>query len=164
MNLSDKINTKIYHDAHQCAKQIRTKIGRIVWTNGCFDLIHSGHIYSLTLAKELGDVLVVGLNSDESVKQLKGQNRPIMTMDHRARLLASFFFVDFVLVFNGLTPMEELLILKPDIFVKGSDYDLDDLQETEVVKRYGGTVFSTPMLPNVSSSDLIDKIRHSYEN
>jgi rfaE bifunctional protein nucleotidyltransferase chain/domain len=136
----------------------------VIWTNGCFDLIHDGHIHSLTQAKELGDILVVGLNSDKSVKGLKGPNRPILSMVSRAKLLASFFFVDYVLIFDGLTPVEELKIIKPDIFVKGADYKLEDLPEAEVVRGYGGQVLTIPLLMNISSSDLINKIKEPYED
>lgn len=129
----------------------------VVWTNGCFDLLHRGHVRSLEAAKALGDVLVVGLNSDASVRALKGPARPVMPEGDRAEILAALRPVDAVTIFDDLTPVRCLEELQPDVHCKGGEYDGTDrtLPEREVVERYGGTVRFLPMVEGVSTSRLI---------
>jgi rfaE bifunctional protein nucleotidyltransferase chain/domain len=137
----------------------------VVWTNGCFDLIHVGHIRSLRAARELGDALVVGLNGDRSVRALKGPNRPIVPQHERAELLAALECVDAVIVFDELTPEVSLARLKPDIHCKGADYAPPKgkpIPEAKLVESYGGTVRFLPLVPETSTSGLIDRIVSSY--
>lgn len=138
------------------------KLGRIVvWTNGCFDLIHVGHIRSLTAAKRFGDVLVVGLNGDASVQRLKGPSRPVMPQQERAELLAALECVDAVMVFDELTPEVSLARLKPDIHCKGADYAPPHgkpIPEATLVESYGGQVKFIPLIPQTSTTRLIERI------
>ena len=133
----------------------------VVWTNGCFDLLHAGHIRSLVAARQLGDVLVVGLNSDVSVRQLKGPSRPVMPQAERAELLAALACVDAVVVFDELTPEAALTRLRPDIHCKGADYAPPHgkpVPEKALVEAYGGRVEFLPLLPGVSTTDLVERI------
>ncbi len=131
----------------------------IVTTNGCFDILHVGHVRILKQAKALGDVLVVGINSDASVRELKGPERPINNQDDRAELLASLECVDVVSIFTEGTPVEFIKVVKPDIHVKGADYKPQDLEETPVVESLGGKVEILPLVPQKSTTSLVQKIR-----
>jgi phosphoheptose isomerase len=133
----------------------------IVWTNGCFDLLHAGHVRSLQECKELGDVLVVGVNSDDSVWELKGSGRPILPASERVELLAAFEFVDFVVVFEEKTPEIAIERLRPDIHCKGAEYAPPDgkpIPEAAMVERYGGKIRFIPMVPFTSTSEIIKRI------
>ena len=134
---------------------------KIVWTNGCFDLLHEGHLFSLRKASALGDSLIVGLNSDASVKQLKGANRPVQTTMIRADVIARLSFVMAVLIFDGTSPVPELEIVRPDIFAKGADYDLSILPEAIVVRGYGGQVINLPLLEGYSTTKKIKDINEN---
>ena len=130
----------------------------VILANGCFDLFHVGHVRYLREAKELGDVLVVALNSDSSVRRLKGRGRPILPQGERAEILSSFWFVDYVTIFSETNVEKVLLALKPDYHVKGSDYTVNTVPEREAVKKYGGRVaiVGGPKIKN--TSDIIRKI------
>ena len=130
---------------------------KIVFTNGCFDILHAGHIALLQRAKTLGDVLVVGLNSDASVKRLKGESRPIHDQNARAEVLMSLRCVDAVILFEDDTPIETIRALRPAIHVKGGDYDAQSLPETPVVREGGGEVVIVPLVPNLSSTRALEK-------
>ncbi|MCU1585443.1 MAG: putative bifunctional sugar kinase/nucleotidyltransferase [Microbacteriaceae bacterium] len=132
---------------------------RIVFTNGCFDVLHRGHIASLRQAKQLGGVLVVALNDDASVRRLKGPRRPVNTASDRATVLASLEFVDYVVVFDSDTPISLIERLRPDVYAKGGDYTPDMLEETRVVRSYGGQVKILDYLPSQSTTGLVDRIR-----
>lgn len=131
----------------------------IVTTNGCFDILHVGHVRILKQAKSLGDVLVVGINSDASVRDLKGPERPINNQDDRAEVLASLECVDVVSIFTEGTPVEFIKVVKPDIHVKGADYKPQDLEETPVVESLGGRIEILPLVPQKSTTSLVQKIR-----
>ena len=139
--------------------QLRGEGKRIVSTNGCFDILHVGHVRILKQSKALGDVLVVGINSDASVKKLKGEDRPINNQDDRAELLSSLECVDIVSIFEEGTPVEFLKVVKPNIHVKGADYKPQDLEETPVVESFGGEVRILPLVPQKSTTSLVEKIR-----
>lgn len=141
------------------AEEKKSSSQTIVTTNGCFDILHVGHVRILKKAKELGDVLVVGINSDASVKRLKGPQRPHNTQEDRAEILSSLECVDYVTVFGEDTPVEFLEVVKPNIHVKGSDYKPSDLAETPVVERGGGQVKIVELVPNKSTTGLIEKIK-----
>jgi len=132
---------------------------RVVFTNGCFDLLHPGHIRSLEMARALGDVLIVGLNSDASVRQLKGQGRPVISERERAEILAALESVDAVVIFDDLTPRELVARLLPDVLVKGGDWPGDQIVGREEVEAAGGRVVSIPVLPGYSTSAILQKIR-----
>jgi rfaE bifunctional protein nucleotidyltransferase chain/domain len=138
--------------------------GRIVvWTNGCFDILHRGHVYALEQAKNFGDVLVVGVNDDASVRALKGPDRPIFPLEERMQLLAALQATDYVVPFQGVTPEAVLAELKPDVHVKGADYAPPSgkaMPERSVVESYGGRIEFVPLLPSHSTSDLLERIRN----
>ena len=139
-------------------REIRLKNKKIIFTNGCFDIIHPGHIHILSKAKSLGDILVVGLNSDLSVKKLKGDKRPLVSEDDRSRVLLSLRFVDYVIIFNELTPLKVIEKIKPDFLVKGGDYNENDIVGSDFVKAYGGQVEIIKFLDGYSSSNYIDNL------
>ena len=130
---------------------------KIVFSNGCFDVLHRGHIYLLSRARELGDLLIVGLNSDASVTKLKGPDRPVNNQESRAEVLGALAFVDYIIVFEEDTPMDMIITLKPDILIKGGDYKLEDIVGHQEVISSGGSVEIIPMLKGYSSSSIIDR-------
>jgi rfaE bifunctional protein nucleotidyltransferase chain/domain len=132
---------------------------RIVFTNGCFDLLHPGHIGSLEQARALGDVLIVGLNSDASVRQLKGAGRPVLPERERAEILAAFHCVDAVVIFDEPTPREVIARLLPDVLVKGGDWPGDQIVGREEVEASGGRVVSIPVISGYSTTAILRKIR-----
>lgn len=129
----------------------------IVFTNGCFDLLHAGHIQSLTQAANEGDYLVVGLNSDNSVKKLKGENRPVNNEESRALVLAALSMVDAVVVFTEDTPLQLIKKIMPDVLVKGGDYKLEEIVGAKEVIANGGRVVINPILPGFSTTSIINK-------
>lgn len=164
------INQKILslQDAVQTVQSWKNKGNIIVFTNGCFDLLHRGHIEYLSKAADLGDKLVIGLNSDQSVKLLnKGSNRPIQNENDRAFLLAALQFVDLVVIFNEATPLNLIQTIKPNVLVKGGDYDknITDLNHpqyivgSDFVKNNNGKVEVIPFTEGYSSSKIINKIK-----
>lgn len=132
----------------------------IVFTNGCFDILHAGHIASLTEASQHGDVLIIGLNSDASTKELKGPDRPINNEDARALVLASLTMVDAVVIFSEPTPLELILTIKPDVLVKGGDYKVEDIAGAKEVINRGGKVIINPVVEGFSTTSIIKKIQN----
>lgn len=130
----------------------------IVFTNGCFDILHAGHVRYLTGARALGDCLIVGLNSDQSVCMLKGPSRPINGQDDRAEVLAALRAVDYVVIFHEKTAETIVNEVKPDIYAKGGDYCVQDLPESKIVEAYGGRIVLIPEVEGRSSSNIIRKI------
>jgi len=135
----------------------------IVFTNGCFELLHPGHIDILEKAKSLGDILIVGVNSDSSVKEVKGEKKLILDEIARSRLVASLGVVDYVVLFDETTPEVLISELKPDIQVKGGDYKIEDLPEAKIVKDYGGKVYIFLLLEDYSTTQIINKILELYK-
>ena len=132
----------------------------VVFTNGCFDILHAGHVRYLNAAKALGDILVVGLNSDESVRRLKGEGRPVNPAADRAEVLAALRAVDHVVVFGEATAEELVRQLKPDIYVKGGDYSLETLPEAKIVGSYGGKTVLIPMVEGRSTTNVIRRLQN----
>jgi len=132
---------------------------RVVFTNGCFDLLHPGHIETLEKARSLGDALIVGVNSDRSVREMKGQGRPIMPEQERAEVLAALACVDGVVIFDEPTPREIVAALLPDVLVKGGDWASDQIIGREETEAAGGKVVSIPVLTGHSTSAMVEKIR-----
>lgn len=141
-------------------KKLKTNGKKIVFTNGCFDILHTGHISYLEKAKSLGDILVVGLNSDSSVKKIKGQNRPIVSQKNRAKVLSGLSAVDFIVVFNILTPINLIKAIMPDVLVKGGDWKIKDIVGAKFVQSYGGKVKPLPYIKGFSTKKLIRKIKN----
>lgn len=130
----------------------------IVFTNGCFDILHAGHVRYLAAAKALGNVLIVGLNSDSSVRVLKGPLRPVNCQEDRSEVLSALSAVDSVVIFNDATAERLVSLIKPDIYVKGGDYTIDSLPEAQIAASYGGKTVIIPEVPGRSSSNIIRKI------
>ena len=137
---------------------------RVVFTNGCFDLLHPGHIRTLEEARTLGDVLVVGLNDDAGVRNAKGDSRPARSQDERAELLAALEAVDFVVLFGEPTPRELIARLLPDVLVKGSDWDSTEIVGRDEVEGASGRVVSIPLEPGYSTTNIVKKIRKLPQN
>ncbi|HTG29736.1 MAG TPA: D-glycero-beta-D-manno-heptose 1-phosphate adenylyltransferase [Methylomirabilota bacterium] len=132
---------------------------RVVFTNGCFDLLHPGHIQTLEAARGLGDALVVGINSDASVRELKGNGRPMVCEQERAEILAALECVDAVVIFDDLTPRETIAALLPDVLVKGGDWPGDQIIGRDEVEAAGGRVASVPVVPSYSTTAILQSIR-----
>lgn len=131
----------------------------IVFTNGCFDILHAGHVRYLAAARELGDCLIVGLNGDRSVRELKGPERPVNAEGDRAEVLAALAAVDYIVIFTERTAENLVAAIRPDLYVKGGDYAVDQLPEAGLVARYGGRTVLIPEVPGRSSSNVIKKIK-----
>ena len=135
--------------------------GHIVFTNGCFDIMHAGHAQYLEEARAMGDVLIVAMNSDASVRRLKGPKRPVIGQQDRALMLAALESVDYVVIFEEDTPYEVIKILEPDLLVKGGDWTPDQIVGADIVLARGGEVKSLPFRPGLSTSSIIERIRES---
>jgi len=131
---------------------------RVVFTNGCFDLLHRGHTRLLQRARELGDVLIVGLNSDASVRSLKGPSRPVLFQDERAELLSALASVDFIVIFQEADPGRTIAALQPDVLVKGADWAKEEIVGRETVEGRGGEVVTIPLVEGSSTSEIIHRI------
>lgn len=149
---------KTLEELEKMVQAMKIKDQKIVFTNGCFDIIHSGHIHTLSEAKNKGTKLIVAINSDDSIKSLKGENRPIQNEKQRSLIIASLFFVDFVVIFEEATPFNLIKTLKPDVLVKGGDYKISEIIGADIVIKNGGTVEMIPFLEGFSTTDTIRKI------
>lgn len=157
----DKIESKVL-SLDQALKKVeewKSENDTLVFTNGCFDLLHVGHIDYLSKAKDLGSKLVIGLNSSESVSRLKGPTRPINSTESRSLMLAAFEFVDLVIVFDEDTPMNLISNIKPNILVKGGDYTIETIVGSKEVIEYGGKVEVIPFLEGYSTTNIVTKIQ-----
>ena len=143
-------------------KELKSRNKKIVFTNGVFDIIHRGHIEYLTEAKKCGDILIVGLNSDSSVKKIKGDKRPIVQQDNRAVVLANLKPVDYVIIFDEETPYELIKKIIPDYLVKGADWAEDKIVGSDIVKGSGGEIKRIRFVENNSSTNIIEKITELY--
>ncbi|MCD6130317.1 MAG: D-glycero-beta-D-manno-heptose 1-phosphate adenylyltransferase [Deltaproteobacteria bacterium] len=143
-------------------QKLKTEGKRIIFTNGCFDILHSGHAYYLKKTKELGDILIIGINSDESVKKIKQQNRPINKLLDRMIVLNSIKYVDYVVPFNEETPENLIKIIKPDVLTKGGDWNKKDVVGSDFVKSYGGRTVIIPYIKGKSTTNTIKKIRDLF--
>lgn len=143
--------------------ELKSKNKKVVFTNGCFDLIHSGHVDYLAKAKQLGDVLIVGLNTDDSIRRIKGDKRPILKQDERAFIVSNLKPVDYVTFFDEDTPAEIISDLIPDILVKGADWSIDKIVGREVVEANGGEVKTIEFVNDQSTSKIIQTILSRYK-
>ena len=135
---------------------------KVVFTNGCFDILHVGHVRYLRKAKSLGDILIIGMNTDRSVKTIKGEKRPIVPERERAEVLSALEFVDYIIFFDEPDPLALITALQPDVLVKGADWSKDRIVGREVVENLGGRVVRVSMVPGASSTGLIEKIKKVY--
>jgi D-beta-D-heptose 7-phosphate kinase / D-beta-D-heptose 1-phosphate adenosyltransferase len=156
INSVDAISNKVLK-AQQSGK-------KVVFTNGCFDILHAGHVDLLKRAKRLGDVLVVAINTDASVQRMKGPNRPIIPEDERAELLAGLGMVDFVCTFDEDTPLEAILTVHPDILVKGADWGINDIVGRAEVEGWGGKVVALPLIEGKSTTGIVERVLARYGN
>jgi len=154
--LKNKIEDR--KDLKKVVERLKKEGKRVVFTNGCFDLIHVGHTRYLEEAKKLGDILIVAVNSDQSVMTIKGNKRPIIPEEERAEVLSALQCVDFVVIFHEPDPLNIISLLKPDVLVKGGDWGEDAIIGREVVESIGGKVVRIPEIKGASSSSIIDKI------
>jgi len=163
MATTDFVNSKIINkeELKYFLAYYRFKDKKIVFTNGCFDLLHRGHIEYLLKAASMGDVLVLGLNSDKSVTRLKGDERPLQDEKSRALILASLLFIDHVVLFDEGTPIELIKSVQPDVLVKGGDYKPEDIVGYDVVKQNGGEVEVIEYITGQSTTGLVEKINKS---
>jgi len=157
MPTSDKIYSK--ESLKPIVEKWKTE-GEVVFTNGCFDILHLGHVDYLEKARALGSRLIVGLNTDASVKRLKGPTRPVVDENARTRVMASLAFVDAVILFDEDTPFDLISFIKPDILVKGDDYTIDKIVGADVVMENGGEVKTVPLVKGYSTTDVITKIKN----
>lgn len=160
MNNKERIKAKILSDIElkRALARIRFMGQKIVFTNGCFDIIHRGHIEYLMQAADLGDILIVGLNSDISVKKIKGTNRPVQDQVTRSKILASMAFINYVTLFDEDTPYNLINIVQPDLLVKGGDYKPEDIAGFDIVTKKGGKIITIPLVKGHSTTGLIKKI------
>ncbi len=140
-------------------KRLRSAGARLVFTNGVFDLLHVGHVRYLAQARELGDALLVAINSDRAVRELKGHGRPVINEQERAEILAALRQVDYVTIFDELSPRSLIAQLLPDVLVKGGDYDLDQIHGREEVEAAGGRVVALPFVDGASTTSLIERMK-----
>jgi len=160
------VRDKIFSDALDLSKivQRRKKQGeKIVFTNGCFDLIHTGHTRYLEQARFAGDCLIIGVNSDESVRRLKGDKRPIVALEERMEVLAGFYFVDYLIAFNEGDPFNLIQIVRPSLLVKGGDWPMDRIIGKDIVEADGGSVFTITEIPGQSTTGIINRIIDLYK-
>ena len=158
-----KQKIKTIEELKKIIKNLKSQNKKIVTTNGVFDILHLGHIKYLQEAKKLGDILAIALNSDSSVKQIKGPQRPINDQEARAEVLASLEFVDYIVIFNETDPVKILSEIKPDIHVKGGDYKLGEIIEKDIVEKNNGKIILIPEIKGYSTTNLIDKIIKIYK-
>ena len=160
MPLISKVREKIITTDNLVLKVSQWKKNKmkVAFTNGCFDILHLGHLEILTKSKEFGDRLIVAVNSDESVRKLKGKERPINDFQTRSNILASFSFVDYVVEFSDDTPKKLIQIIKPDFLIKGGDYKKKDIVGNDIVSSYGGETIIIPLIDGLSSTNIINKI------
>jgi D-beta-D-heptose 7-phosphate kinase/D-beta-D-heptose 1-phosphate adenosyltransferase len=137
---------------------------KVVFTNGCFDILHAGHTRYLREARKLGDALILALNSDSSVRSIKGPMRPIVPEAERAEVVAALDSVDYVTVFDELTPLELIEFLRPDVIVKGGDWAEKDIVGAEAVRKWGGRVAIMPEIEGASTTNIIDKVLQAYRS
>jgi D-beta-D-heptose 7-phosphate kinase / D-beta-D-heptose 1-phosphate adenosyltransferase len=159
--MKEKIRTR--EELQRIIHDLKKKGKRIVFTNGCFDLLHVGHVRYLERAKSLGDVLVVGINSDHSVQGIKGLRRPILPVEERSEILSGLGCIDYITVFDEPTPLELISILQPHVLVKGGDWTREQIVGAEVVEGAGGKVVTIPFVEGSSTTNIIEMILEKYE-
>ena len=156
-----KNKVKSLSELKEIVDSLKKQGKKIGFTNGCFDLIHVGHIKYLRAAKKFADILIVAINSDKSVKSLKGNKRPLFPQNERAEILSAFEFVDYVVIFDELDPEKTISTLLPDVLVKGGDYKINEIIGRDTVTSHGGKVITIPEIEGKSTSDIIKKINES---
>jgi rfaE bifunctional protein nucleotidyltransferase chain/domain len=160
MNYLSKL--KHLREAKQIVENLKKEGKKIIFTNGCFDILHVGHVRYLNDAKKYGDFLIVGINSDSSVRRIKGKNRPIIDEKARAEVVAGLDSVDMVIIFSEDTPYELIKTLEPDVLIKGGDWKEEEIVGADIVKGSGGKVLTVPYISGYSTTSIIEKIIRLY--
>ncbi|MFC1594779.1 D-glycero-beta-D-manno-heptose 1-phosphate adenylyltransferase [Candidatus Omnitrophota bacterium] len=160
MNTKNKL--KSLKQLKVIVSRLKQKRKKVVFTNGCFDILHLGHVTYLQAARKKGDVLVIGLNSDRSVKKIKGKKRPLLPQSDRIGIISALQCVDYVVLFNDETPLRLIEALKPDILIKGADWKAQQIVGSEIVRSQGGTVQTIPIVKGRSTTDIIKIILRKY--
>lgn len=158
MNLLQRIENKIVTINEWREIRSRNAAAKVVFTNGCFDVLHRGHVTYLAAARDLGDCLIVGLNNDASVRRLKGENRPVNNENDRALVLSALSFIDYIILFEEDTPKNLIEQVKPDILVKGGDYKIENIVGADFVTKNGGEVLTIPFVDGYSSTKIIQSL------
>ena len=156
MTARDKVKSP--EELQEICRSAQRQGRRVVFTNGCFDILHVGHVRYLESARGLGDLLIVGVNGDNSVKQIKGPDRPLIGEDQRAELVAALHCVDYVILFDAPDPLELIELISPDILVKGADWPLEKIIGGDIVMKKGGSVVRIPFVQGSSTTTIIDRI------
>ena len=146
----------------EIVSQLKTEGKKVVFTNGCFDILHAGHVSYLREARTLGDALIIGLNSDSSVRRIKGKKRPINPENERAEVLGALGFVDFVVIFEDSTPLKTIETILPDVLVKGADWGEGEIVGGEVVEKNGGEVVRIPLKEGASTTNIVERILERF--
>ena len=148
------------------SEQAKSEKKKVVWTNGCYDILHAGHVRYLQSAKSCGDILVVGVNSDRSIRAVKGEQRPIVNEKQRAIVLAALTCVDYIIIFDADSPVGIIQEIQPDVYAKGGDYTIETInqQERRLVESYGGDIALIPGVEGLSTTEIIGRIVKSYSN
>jgi D-glycero-beta-D-manno-heptose 1-phosphate adenylyltransferase len=157
---AQKIRT--LHEIIRLRPRLRESGKKLVFTNGCFDILHVGHVRYLNYARSLGDLLIVAVNSDRSVREIKGDSRPIVTEQERAEVLAALACVDFVSIFDDPTPKQVIDAIVPDVLVKGADWDIAEIVGRDTVEKAGGIVRNVPLVEGSSTTDIIRKVLERF--
>jgi len=157
-------NVKSWEELKKEVDRLHGEGKKIVFTNGCFDILHAGHVRYLTQAREAGDVLVVALNSDSSVRKIKGEKRPIVPQNERAEVISSLKSVDYVTFFNEDTPLALIEYLRPDLLVKGADWREEEIAGRDQVISWGGKIVLIPLVEGASTTNIIKKVVAAYGN
>ena len=155
---------KTLEEIKSIRKKLKAENKKVVFTNGCFDLIHAGHVDYLSKAKALGDILIVGLNSDSSIKNIKGDKRPILNQPERSFIISNLKPVDFVVIFDEDTPAKLIEVIIPDILVKGADWSIENIVGRNIVENNGGEVKTIEFINDQSTSKIIKSILNKYKN
>ncbi len=153
-----KKKLKTWNEAHDIIKKLQKNGKKIVFTNGCFDIIHAGHIQYLIEAKKLGDILIIGLNSDESVKKLKGNSRPINNEMDRVTVLSALLMIDYLVVFKENTPYDLIKHINPNVLVKGGDWKIEEIVGADIIQKNGGKVKQLSFKKGISTTAIIKRI------
>jgi len=157
-----KSKIKTLPDTKTAVKELQQQGKKIVFTNGCFDILHAGHVDIFQQARELGDALVVAINSDSSIKKIKGEKRPVVPQQQRMQVIAALESVDFVVVFSEEDPLKVIKEIQPDILVKGGDWEVETIIGREIVKKKGGKVCSIPLMEGISTTNIIEVVKKRF--
>lgn len=166
MNNKDLLDSKIYFNRESLKTKLqglKNEGEKVTFSNGCFDILHKGHVDYLSKASDLSEIFVIGVNTDESIKRLKGEERPLQVLESRLSIMASLFFVDFVIPFDEDTPLELIKTILPNYLVKGDDYKAEDIVGYDIVTQNGGEVITIELTQGYSTTSIVEQIKKSLD-